>query len=99
MKYLTLERIKQQLRIEQDFTLEDKFLTECGEGAEASMMNILGRTFEDLVEHYGEVPSPVVRATLKLVDHDYNQRSPSSPQNQYLTPYSFDYQVKPYIKL
>lgn len=99
MKYLTLERIKQQLRIEPDFILEDDFLVECGDGAEAAMLNILGRTYEDLIENYGEVPAPIVRATLKLVDHDYTHRSPSSPQNQYIIPYSFDFQVRPYIKL
>ena len=43
MKWLTLERIKQQLRIEPDFHDEDDLLEEYGETAEDAILEVLNR--------------------------------------------------------
>ena len=99
MKYLTLEDIKDQCRIERDFHEEDRWFCMCGEAEEDTMLNLLGRTYEDLIEEYGKVPLPVVQATLELVDISYQHRSPVNAQNMYLVPYTFDLRVKPYMKL
>ena len=99
MKWLTLERIKQQCRIEQDFTEEDELLEMYGESAEEATLNALGRTYEDIVESYGKIPMPIVHASLMLVDTSYQHRSPISGQNMYLVPYTFDLLLKPYMKL
>ena len=99
MKWLTLERIKQQLRIEPDFHEEDELLEEYGESAEEVLLNYLNRTYEDVIELYGRVPAPLRHASLMLVDMSYQYRSPVSAQSISLMPYTFDILIKPYIKL
>ena len=99
MKWLTLERIKQQCRIEQDFTEEDSLLEMYGESAEEVLLNHLRRSYEDIMEVYGRIPAPLVLASLMLVDTSYTHRSPVSPQNMSIVPYAFDILVKPYMRL
>lgn len=99
MKYLTLEQIKQQLRIEPDFTLEDAELTRYGESSEQTVLNITRRTYEDFIESYGEIPADIIHATLMLVTVSYEQRSAVSMQNMSGVPYAFDMKVKPYMRL
>ena len=99
MKWLTLERIKQQCRIEQNFTEEDSLLEMYGESAEEVLLNHLRRSYEDIMEVYGRIPAPLVLASLMLVDTSYTHRSPVSPQNMSIVPYAFDILVKPYMRL
>ena len=99
MKWLTLERIKQQLRIEPDFHDEDELLEEYGESAEEVLLNYLNRSYEDVIEVYGHVPTPLRHASLMLVDTSYQYRSPVSVQNMSLVPYTFDLLIKPYMRL
>ena len=99
MKWLTLERIKQQLRIEPDFHEEDDILEEYGESAEETILAYLNRSYEEVISIYGRVPSPVRHASLMLVDVSYQYRSPISPSNVSLVPYTFDILVKPYMRL
>ena len=99
MKWLTLERIKQQCRIEPDFTEEDSLLEMYGESAEEVLLNHLCRSYENLMEVYGRIPAPLIHASLMLVDVSYQHRSPVSPQNMSIVPYTFDILVKPYMRL
>ena len=99
MKWLNLTRIKQQLRIEDDFHDEDELLEMYGESAEEVLLNYLNRTFDDVVEIYGRMPAPLVHASLMLVDTSYQYRSPVSVQSMSLVPYTFDILVKPYMRL
>ncbi|MCR5366528.1 MAG: head-tail connector protein [Prevotella sp.] len=99
LKWLTLEKIKWQLRIEQDFTEEDELLEMYGESEEETVLNLLGRSYEDIIEVYGRVPAPLVHATLMLVDLSYKHRSPIDQSNMSLVPYAFDILIKPYARL
>ena len=99
MKWLTLEKIKQQCRIEQNFTLEDQLLTNYGTSAESTILNHLNRTYYDLTEQYGEVPQDIINASLMLVDVWYQHRSPVESLNMSIVPYTFDLLIKPYMKL
>lgn len=99
LRWIKLEDIKAQLRIDPDDTIEDKLLTMYGSSEEETMLNILGRTYEDMIATYGEIPAPIVQSTLELVDISYQHRSPIDQQSMYLVPYTFDLRVKPYIKL
>lgn len=99
MKWLTLERIKQQCRIEPEFTDEDAILTEYGESAEETLLNYLNRSYEDIMSIYGRIPAPLRQASLLLVDTSYQYRSPVSSQSMSLVPYTFDLMVKPYMRL
>ena len=97
MKYLTLDYIKQHSRI--DYCCEDELLELYANSAEDTVMNYLNRSFEDLIEEYGQVPPAIMHTTLMLVDVSYQYRSPISPQNLYTVPYTFDVLVKPYMIL
>lgn len=99
MKWLTTQRIKQQLRIESDFMEEDDLLTMYGDSAEEVLLNYLNRSYEDLMAVYGHVPAPLIHASLMLVDTSYQYRSPVSTQSMSLVPYTFDILVKPYMRL
>ena len=99
MKWLTLEKIKAQCRIEEDFNDEDELLEMYGDSAEEVLLNYLNRSYEDVIEVYGHIPSPLVHASLMLVDTSYQYRSPVSSQNMSLVPYTFDLLVKPYMRL
>lgn len=99
MKWLNLEQIKAQLRIEPEFTDEDELLEMYGESAEETLLQYLNRTYEDIIEVYGKIPAPLRHATLLLVDTSYQYRSPVSAQNMSVVPYTFDILVKPYMRL
>ena len=99
MKWLTIEDIKKQLRIEPGFTDEDTLLNSYGEAAEDTLLNYLNRPYLDIIERYGKVPLPLVQASLMLVDVSYQHRSPINVTNISLVPYTFDLLVKPYMRL
>ena len=99
MKWLTLDKIKAQLRIDPSFTLEDEILTMYGESAEDSVLDIIRRSYTEVMEKYGTVPTPLVHASLMLVDLSYKERGPVSSQNLYQVPYAIDFKLKPYMKL
>ena len=97
MKWLTIEWIKAHSRIEYD--CEDALLELYGEAAEETVLNITGRSYDDFVAEFGEVPKAVVQASLMLVDVSYSQRSPVGVQQMHAIPYTFDLLIKPYMKL
>lgn len=97
MKFLTLEYIKKHSRI--DYDIEDDLLKLYGASAEDTTLSMLNRSYEDLIETYGEVPPAIKQAALMLVDVSYSQRSPISPQNMSVVAYTFDALIKPYMIL
>ena len=97
MKWLTLEYIKAHSRI--DFNIDDDLLELYGNSAEASVLNICNRSYENLIDEYGEVPAPLYQASLMLVEVSYTFRNPDSQVNLWAVPYTFDFLVKPYMKL
>jgi hypothetical protein len=99
MKWLTLEEIKQQCRIEQTFTDEDAILTRYGNSAENTVLNLCDRTYDDFIREYGEIPADIVEATLMLVTLSYEHRSPVTQYQMYAVGYAFDMKVKPYMRL
>ena len=100
MKFLTIDQIKAQLRLDDEQALEEHDLLELyGEAAEDMVLNTMNRTMEDIIEQYGVVPKALVQAGLMLVAQSYQHREPASPQNLYTVPYAFDLLVKPYMRL
>lgn len=100
MKFLTLEQIKAQLRLDdKQAEQEHDLLCEYGEAAEDTVLNICNRTLEDIIEQYGKVPASIRRVSLMLVDNQYKERNPISPQNMSSVPYAFDLMLKPYMRL
>lgn len=97
MKYLRIEDIKQQLRL--DFDCDNSLLELYGTGAEDTILYLCNRTYENLVGTYGEVPAAIRQVTLELVNTSYDYGSPASPSNLSAVPYNFDLLVKEYIVL
>ena len=97
MKWLTIDWIKAHSRI--DFNCEDELLELYGEDAEDTVLNLINRSYEEVMELWGSVPKPLYVAALMLVEVDYNHRSPDSINNMYAVKYGFDMKIKPYIRL
>ena len=105
MNFLTIDKIKQQLRL--DCTCEAELLEDYGNSAETTLAAYIGFMDENnvpsvdkMLEAYGgTMPAPLVQAALMLVDLSYQHRNPTSIQNLSIVPYSFDLLVKPYVKL
>lgn len=98
LKWLTLEKIKAQCHLEQDYIEEDDLLVLYGESAEESILNITNRTYEDIIETFGDVPASLRLASLLMVAGSYEIREPWTQQKLEQTP-SFSIMVKPYVRL
>ncbi len=108
MDFITLNELKDQLRIEHDWTEEDSLLTTMANAAEASLLRACDRTAENLLTTFGTtdpgtgdtLPPPDFKmACLMLGKHLYEHRGPSDSVQQVQVPYSIDLMVKPFIKL
>ena len=100
MKWLTLQQIKYQARIEPDYTDEDTLLTDIGESAEDKVLEDCNRTYGDLIDQYGKVPMSLIRASLLLCTIGYEHRSGDAVQNLSIVPYgNYDALIRPYMKL
>lgn len=99
MKWLDLDLIKAQCRIEQDFHDEDRLLELYGNSVERTVLKMIDRSYEDLMESYGEVPEDIIHASLMLVDHSYRQRSPADTMSWAPVPYAFDMKIRGYKRL
>ena len=98
MKYLTLEYIKAHSRI--DFDCENDLLEKYGCAAERMVLNLLGRSLEDLkAANDGEVPDDVMVATFQLVENLMQHRIPAEQVSLSVVPYGFDMMLKPYMIL
>ena len=101
MKWLTIEYIKKHSRI--DYDCEDDLLELYGNAAEDMVMNTIRRDYDEIVKKYGtekaKVPAALIQAALILVDTSYMQRTAVSQAQLYTVPYTFDFLVKPYMKL
>lgn len=98
LKWLTIEKIKGQLRIEPDFHDEDDILEDYGESAEDAVLNTINRTYEEVMEVYGRVPAPIRRASLLIVGSLYKDRENQLVQQVHDNP-AFSLLLKPYMKL
>ena len=99
MKWLELDDIKRQLRIELDYTDDDQELTGYGNSAEDTVLNICNRTYDDFIDQYGDIPQPIREASLLLVCTSYEHRSAVTQYQMYSVGYAFDMKVKPYMRL
>lgn len=103
MGFLSLDFIKQHSRI--DFDCEDQLLEEYADSAEETICGFLNRgdTVDEMVDsltnQYGKIPANIYEAGQMLVDLSYTHRSPVSPQNMSMIPYTFDLKIKRYMIL
>jgi uncharacterized phage protein (predicted DNA packaging) len=107
MKFLTLNEIKQQCRIEEKFTMEDTLLTAYGGASENTLLRICNRSYSDLLENFGDddgeggkvVPPDFRVAALLLAKHLYEHRGPTENVSVSMVPYALDSLIKPFMRL
>lgn len=101
MEFLTIEEIKQQLRIDDDFTDEDTLLTLYGGAAENAAIRTLNRNL--YIKSVPETdPDGIVivddikLAMLMTVSHWYKNRAPVTPFEQSDIPLTYRFLLNPY---
>lgn len=98
MEYLTVEYIKAHSRV--DYDCEDDLIDLYGAAAEKAVINLLGRSLDDLkAANDGLVPPDVIVATFQLADSLIRHRSPTEQVNLSSVPYGYDLMLKPYMLL
>ena len=95
MKILTLELIKQHLRI--DGTDEDAVLAQYGESAEDAAFEFMERDYDSIIEQFGKVPAAIVSACLLRVGTAYKYREDITDRNLYRVPYTWENLLLPYV--
>jgi hypothetical protein len=103
MIWITLEEIKQQLRLGSSDTSLDAQLTRWGNSAEAYVLNWTRRTVAELKAMYPtgdttQIPADVWEATVMLVANSYEHGEPASERQLYTIPYGVDAKLQPYRK-
>lgn len=79
MNFLTIDQIKKQCIIDEDFTDDDEYLTMIGDSAEQFLEDHLNRNlFEVAGECGGDLPSSLLHALRMLVDYFYSTERGSS---------------------
>lgn len=96
MKWLTIDYIKQHARL--DFSDEDSVLELYADSSEEAVLNVLNRTYQDIIEQYGEVPASIRHATLLLVAKAYKDRESDLVQQVYDNK-TLTFLLKPYARL
>lgn len=97
-QFLSLDDIKQQARIEPDFTDEDTYLTLLGKAAERKLLKDIQRTYAEVVEMEGEWPDDLTMAALLLTSHWYKHREPVENMSISVVPYTYEALYMPYRK-
>lgn len=73
MNYLTIELIKKQLRLEDDFTEDNTLLEALGEAAEDYVQSHLNMQLDEIAaDNSGELPKAINQAMLILVSYFYD---------------------------
>ena len=94
MAYVTLEALKQHLRVE--YTADDTYLTTLIDVAEAAIGNELGKPLADFADDNNALPTPLVHAIKLLAGDLYNNRESVAFATPHEVPRTLDYLLQPY---
>jgi hypothetical protein len=67
--------------------------------AEQSILDLTHRTYENFIDVYGRIPSPIFNASLLLVGSLYNDREAESQRDSKEIAFGFSFMVKNYMVL
>lgn len=96
MKWLNIQTIKQHSRICSNG--EDTLLTTYANAAEQFILDYISRTYENVVDLYGEVPPQFFEAGQLLVDTMYTYRMPLTVGQLSKVDYTFDPMVQFFVR-
>lgn len=72
MQYLTIDEVKKQLNVDNDFHEDDEFLEMLGDSAEDIISQLTDSSLEEISAKYGELPAGLRHALRILVDFYYS---------------------------
>jgi hypothetical protein len=105
MKFLTLNDLKDQLRIERNDTSQDTELTRSALAAERKIFSDTGYTYEELLARGDDganntkvFPEDLVQAGLMLAATWYKYRENLENVSMYHVDYSYEYLISDYVK-
>ena len=94
MAYVTLQALKQHLRVE--YTADDTYLTTLIDVAEVAIGNELGKPLADFADDNNDLPTPLVHAIKLLAGDLYNNRESVAFATPHEVPRTLDYLLQPY---
>lgn len=98
MEYLSLEEIKRQLNIDNDYHDEDEYLLSLGEVAQRAVENHLDCPLERFIDEDGNLEAPIKQAALLMTGTLYQNRESVSFSTGYVIPHAYEYLLQPYIQ-
>ena len=95
--FLTLERIKKHLNMDEYFTDDDDYLMFLEDVAEQTVQRHIDSNLSVLAdENGGELPSPLIQAMLLYIGNMYSSRESIKFSNVQDVPFSYDYLLSLY---
>lgn len=93
--YVTLNKIKKHLNIDEDFTDDDSYLTDLEQVAETVVERHIDSSFDNIIE--GEnLPSPLEQAILLFIGNMYLNRESVAFATTQQIPFSYQYLIDLY---
>ena len=91
MKYLTLNIIKKQLNVDEQFTDDDLYLEALGDAAEQVVERYIDQPLSDLEDDEENIPKALEAAMLLWIGSAYAIRESVSSTSMNVVPHSFDF--------
>lgn len=96
MAYVTLQDIKKQCNVDDDFTDDDNYLTLLGAAAQKVVENDICYSLEELEDENGEIPADIRCCILLVAASMYKNREMEVPVTGKGTPI-YAWLIQPYI--
>lgn len=96
MKWMEINYLKTHSRI--DYDCEDTLLDQYGEAAEIFLLTYIRRTYDNILDIYGEIPAQLFVAVQMLVENMYQNRSMISMAHMSYVDYTFDAIVSDFMR-
>lgn len=90
LKFLTLDLIKDQANIEADNHDHDTYLMLLGRAAERKLFGDICRTYDEVLNKWGEWPEDLTLAALLLTSNWYKYREPAENASVSVVPYTYE---------
>ena len=92
---LTLQRVKQHLNLEPDFTEDDQYILGLIDMAEKAVRVQVNEEFKDIAYRNGGFPTPLLQAMLLMVGQMYMNREIIGTKTEAL-PFNYQYLIDLY---
>ena len=96
MKWMDINYLKAHSRI--DYDCEDALLEQYGTAAEEFLLTYIRRTYDNLIDIYGEIPAQLFVAVQMLVENMYQNRSMITMTHMSSVDYTFDALVADFVR-